>query len=548
MASKANIKAKGQKKKMSKVTYVNDMRSSKVQDNSISNNPEHTATSELPKDKGNSVSGAIQEFTSHTDIKILALIVILATFLRVYQLGMECIWLDEATSILISEKGLFEIIRTTKSDVHPAFYYIILHFMTWFGQSEFMVRVPSMIFGIFSIPFMYLVSKRLFGVREGLISSFLLSISLMHIYYSQEARMYSLLVFLVLASIYFFYSAVEENKTWLWLGFIISTVLGIYTHYFGFFIFPIEITFYALTQISMNSGSALHIKFKNVRNIKLFGASTAIIIFLIIPRIQIFLNQAASRVGGEVTWGMNQSNFAGLLLTRFSTFSMTPSTTFLLLFVVGIIASIIHNKKQMLLLGMWFVLPIMLSYYLAALMPIQPRYLIFILPAFLIIISRGITATAGLLSPTNSLSKTKLYAAQKNQTFIILGIILLFCVISFNPIQNYYTTSQKNDWRGTADYLESRTQSGDVIVPLPGYMGKPLEYYYDNSTGGTSIIGVANTPEALDEIVASTKPNKVYFVMTGDINAADPRGNVIRWLQNNARLETTITGVYILST
>lgn len=548
MASRAKTKSKGQKKIRSKVTSGNDMKSSKVQDISISNTPENTATSEFPKDNGISVSWMIQEFKSRTDLKILALIFILATFLRVYQLGMECIWLDEATSILISEKDLFEIIRTTKSDVHPAFYYIVLHFMTWFGQSEFMVRVPSMIFGILSIPFMYLVSKRLFGVKEGLISSFLLSISLMHIYYSQEARMYSLLAFLVLASIYFFYSAVEENRTWLWLGFIISTVLGIYTHYFGFFIFPIEILFYALTQISINGGSALNIKFKDLRNVKLFGASTAIIIFLIIPRIQVFIDQAASRVGGEVTWGIGQSNFVGILLARFSTFSMTPSTTFLLLFIIGIVASIIHNKKQMLLLGMWFVLPIIVSYYLAALMPIQPRYLIFILPAFLILISRGVTATAGLLSPTNGLSKTKLHAAQKNQSFIILGIILLFCVISFNPIQNYYTTSQKNDWRSTADYLESRTQPGDVIVPLPGYMGKPLEYYYDNSTDGTSIIGVANTPEALDEIVANTKPNKVYFVMTGDINAADPRGNVIGWLQNNARLETTITGIYILST
>ena len=224
MASRAKTKSKGQKKIRSKVTSGNDMKSSKVQDISISNTPENTATSEFPKDNGISVSWMIQEFKSRTDLKILALILILATFLRIYQLGMECIWLDEATSISISGKAFLEIIRTTKGDVHPAFYYIVLHFMTWFGQSEFMVRVPSMIFGILSIPFMYLVSKRLFGVREGLISSFLLSISLMHIYYSQEARMYSLLAFLVLASIYFFYSAVEENRTWLWLGFIISTV------------------------------------------------------------------------------------------------------------------------------------------------------------------------------------------------------------------------------------------------------------------------------------------------------------------------------------
>src|SRR3990167_4926541 len=83
-------------------------------------------------------------------------------------------------------------------------YYILVHYWTKiFGLSEFKLRFFSAIFGIASIYMIFLLGKTIFNEKVGLIAAFILSINHQHIYYSQEARNYSFLVFLALLSAYY---------------------------------------------------------------------------------------------------------------------------------------------------------------------------------------------------------------------------------------------------------------------------------------------------------------------------------------------------------
>jgi 4-amino-4-deoxy-L-arabinose transferase-like glycosyltransferase len=483
------------------------------------------------------ISRHINNFKSSSNAQLLLLITLLGFALRIYQLGSESLWLDEATTFSLSSGTFGQIFQATSGDVHPPLYYYLVHFFLLAGDSEFMVRLPSMLLGVLSIPLIYLVTTRLFSQKEGLISSFLLSISLMHIFYSQEARMYSMLAFLTLASLYFFYYAIETNKKEAWILFVLFTIMNIYTHYFGFFIFPIEILYYFLINVRI-SKSLRKIKIKNISHFKMFILSVVTIIILIIPRIQVFIEQAASRVGGEVTWGIGQSNFLPILLARFSTFSSSQSFVYLALFTIGIFASIAYNRKQALLIGLWFILPIIVSYYLAAVMPFQPRYLIFLLPAFLILVSRGITALGSILFSKNTHTAKYSVGTKRNLLLVILSTV--------GYINSYYSTPNKNDWRAVSSYLGEISNPGDVIVPLPGYMAGPLQHYYDNSSDNTYVEGVGYSSDELDAVLLKTSPNKVIFVLTGDINAANPEGTVVNWLQENTNMVNVITGVYIL--
>lgn len=504
---------------------------------------------------------SISDFVSHIfialrskrDLQILILISLLAAFLRLYQLGAESLWLDEASTYVLSSKTLSNILEATAGDVHPPLYYILVHFFLIAGNSETILRLPSMLMGIMGVPLIYLLASRLFTPKEGLVAAFLLSVSIMHIYYSQEARMYSMLLFLSLCSVYFFYLAVEDNKKINWIFFSFFTVLNIYTHYFGFFIFPIEIFFYLVTQISLSkkTGNKLMLRLKDVQKSKMFAVSVLLIIFLIIPRIQVFAEQAMSRVGGEVTWGIGPSHLIPILLGNFSNFSSSPSILFMLLFTIGIFAVIIHNRKQGLLLCMWFIFPIIVSFYLAGIMPFQPRYLLFILPAFLILVARGITFIPSIVISTQRNNKKKSKNAVDNskskQVILIVAIVIVLFLNSVGSLSSYYSTPQKNDWREVSSFIEANTQSGDVIVALPSYMSQPLTYYYDNLSDGTYITNVGYTENEFNGIVKSTAPNRVFFVLTGDINAANPDGTTLEWLQNNANVVTVINGVYILT-
>ncbi|MCH7887721.1 MAG: glycosyltransferase family 39 protein, partial [Proteobacteria bacterium] len=73
-----------------------------------------------------------------------------------------------------------------------------------FDVSEISLRLFSAVFGSLSIIIVYLVAKELSNNKIALLSSFIFSLSMANIQYSQEARLYSLLVFISLSSVYFF--------------------------------------------------------------------------------------------------------------------------------------------------------------------------------------------------------------------------------------------------------------------------------------------------------------------------------------------------------
>ena len=118
---------------------------------------------------------------------LLLLIILIGISLRLYQLGSNSLWFDEAISVWFANESLGNIlIKQTSGDVHPPFYYILLSlWINVLGNGEFEVRLLSAIFGILSIPLLYLIVKNLFGNQPALISALILAISLLVFFYHQ---------------------------------------------------------------------------------------------------------------------------------------------------------------------------------------------------------------------------------------------------------------------------------------------------------------------------------------------------------------------------
>src|SRR3990172_1679209 len=171
---------------------------------------------------------------------LLLFIILIGAFLRLYKIGSNSLWFDEAISVWFANESLGNIIiKQTSADVHPPLYYILLSlWLSVFENGEFDVRLLSAIFGILSIPLLYLIVKNLFGNLPALISSLILAMSPFHIYYSQEARMYSILTFCVLLSIFFMVKMLcigeeptQTKKTIFYsIGYVISTLASLYCH------------------------------------------------------------------------------------------------------------------------------------------------------------------------------------------------------------------------------------------------------------------------------------------------------------------------------
>ena len=191
---------------------------------------------------------------SYYRLPLLALfaILLLASGLRFYGLSMQSMWNDELNSWGIATagsglSGVLEHIPREGVGVHPPGYYLVLHVTTQFlGESEWALRFPSAVAGVLSVLVVYLLGQKLYSWREGLISALMMAVLWTPIYYSQEARMYSLLLLSTLLATYFLVSMLRnldrDSRPGLLVaaGYVVAAVVSCYLHYFGFYLIALQ--------------------------------------------------------------------------------------------------------------------------------------------------------------------------------------------------------------------------------------------------------------------------------------------------------------------
>jgi uncharacterized membrane protein len=487
----------------------------------------------------------LQKIKTNPSLIILAIIILVGSYLRFHALGSEALWLDEAVTYRIGSLDLVsEVWDNAIRDRHPPLHFLIIHLVTIFSSTEFALRLPSAIFGILTIPALYLLAQTMFGKKEALLSAFILSISTFHIYYSQESRMYAQMVFFSLMSIYFIYRAYLENNKWLWVGFAVSGACAFWSFYYTIFVIIPEMMFYLLIQFK-DSVREKRIVVGDIHNLRNFVLSILGLGLLISPLIVPFVSQSISRTSSSPTWGVGQS--MGFFTTILKQFSVSDTGMYFLLpfFLIGVVFLIKEKTqwKEGLLLGLVFSVPFAASYILAASMPFSPRHVLFILPVYILIISRGVVGVGDYLSFLGR-STPKKQAVSFNSVIFVLAFIFILSLVSAPSVSSYYSSPQKNDWDSAARFFAENSNSGDVIVLLPSYMTQPFEFYYEQND---RIVTGASSSEDLENVNSIYNDTKIWYVATWDIAAANPEGDAVEWLNENTIGVGQITGIFIFT-
>src|SRR3990170_3226782 len=227
---------------------------------------------------------------------MIALILIAGLILRLFKLD-QSLWLDEAINVtFVKNLNLHSLIFDySVGDFHPPLYHIMMRgWVLLFGTSEIAVRLPSVILGLATVYIVYLIAKKLFDNKTALISATLLATSPLHIYYSQEARMYMLAAFLASLSVYFFISLFKKDNIWYWTGFIVSTALMLYSDYLPYLLIPAYIIYLLLVRKKIEAST-----------VKAFIPSFIIIALLTAPWLYLFpkqLNIGLSAAAASPAW------------------------------------------------------------------------------------------------------------------------------------------------------------------------------------------------------------------------------------------------------
>ncbi len=164
----------------------------------------------------------------------LAWIVALGAALRLLNLGTQSLWYDEAFSALTAQRPLGDLITAVLGDCHPPAYYLLLwawsRLWPFLGQpSDAWVRFPSMVMGTANTAILYLVARQFQRPRrEALTAALLMAVLPFQLFYSQEARMYEMLLLAALVTL-------AGYATRRWALVIVGGTLALYTQSMGAF-------------------------------------------------------------------------------------------------------------------------------------------------------------------------------------------------------------------------------------------------------------------------------------------------------------------------
>jgi len=162
-----------------------------------------------------------------------AAIVTVALLLRVFRIGDQELWFDEAFSFHMATipTGLWEALRIENS---PPLHYLFLRAWAWVaGTSEVALRLPSAAFGALGVALTIAAGRRLFNWRVGLWAGAVMAVSPIHIYYSQEARSYTTVICLLLLTYLLLLRALDHSSPGRWTATGLAGLAAIYTHYWA---------------------------------------------------------------------------------------------------------------------------------------------------------------------------------------------------------------------------------------------------------------------------------------------------------------------------
>ncbi|MCU0631897.1 MAG: glycosyltransferase family 39 protein [Methanolinea sp.] len=454
--------------------------------------------------------------------QIVLLLTVIGLFLRFYNLGFNSLWLDEAVTYYYSTiplDSLWELLRNG-TEFNPPLFYVIESVMLYFGRDAIMLRIIPAFAGSVTIPIFYWLGKEFSDRNCGIICATLVTFSTFLVYYSQEARAYTLLLLFVALSILFFLKGTTNNRAIHWVLFGLFSGLAFWTHFYSAIVFGILVILGILNMYMK--------KEKRWENWKKFLYSLITFLLVTLPLLIVTVELFLVRTASLPTYGLQGWDVVTNGFFTLSGFSMPATVVFLILFSIGLLWAVIHEKIKCMFLAISIVAILIVSYSLSYRMPFETRFLIIMIPFYFLGIAYSSRAFCHIIK-------------HKLVIFILIACIFL---VNIPTLTGLYTVHTKENWRDFSSEFEQFTQDGDVVVLMPEYLHYPFNFYYDSQRDHTIQLGASSLNE-LENISKEYSGKRVFIIMTRDIFAPDPSGASVEWLKKNATLMGEYTGIFL---
>jgi mannosyltransferase len=475
-------------------------------------------------------------------LALLALL-LLAFALRVYRLDSQSLWYDEAVTAKVASQGIRELTRWTADDIQPPlYYYAAAGWLHLAGRGEWALRFPSAFFGTLTVPLMWAVALRLFGRgRSGrvaaLAAALLTALSPLYVYYAQEARMYTQLTFLgLLAGYALLRATMDDTCTHLrwsqarcgprtmdhgsgtmeqssfmvdglssgrwWFLFVIASAALLYTHYFGVFLLMAYSVCFMIGWLVAWARGRPH-----WRELGVFALSCLSIALLYLPWLPSMLNRyAVDRSYWQGALKINEAlRHVAISFTTGAPETMLERNAVRLLpwfgvaLVVAAGALVWQGSRGAeerrrggagAFLGPIYLFTCQLVPLVAVLIltsrspKFNPRYLMLVSPAYLLILAGGIGALVGGASAREQrrrgaeerAPRSTLHASRFTFALILSAFLIATSVIG---LHNWFTDPAftKAQWRELAAAVRAQIAPDEAVLLASGHAAPAWDYY-----------------------------------------------------------------------
>ena len=427
----------------------------------------------------------------------LLLLIAVATALRLYGLGSQ-LWLDETSALNSIRRPALAIVTEWPGASSHILYELLAHgSIVLFGTTPFALRIVAAVFGIADVAMLYVLAARIFDRQHAVLMSALLAVSYHHVFYSQDARGYTALIFFFLVTSYLLVGIAERPAIGRREG-ILYALMGALTAYanpLGLFVVPAQ-ALAALVEWRrrVRAGRPAFPIAPFLGYAVLSGVLTALLYAPFLSSLAAFTrrNVASPAEGPRLGFGLVLELLEGLKAAFFGPVGLVVAAT---VGVTGLVVWYRRNRFSAELLLMPLVVEAAILAALGA--GLHPRYFAPALPVLFIVGGAGLIELVRRI--VRSLGTRPRLAASMAMAFLV-GVT----VLSALPLVRYYRVP-KQDFVGAMRTVDSLARPGEVKVGV---------YVAGHMLNGYYAAGYA-TVETLDDLLTLERSgNRLWLVTT----------------------------------
>ncbi len=426
----------------------------------------------------------------------ISAVTLLGGFLRFFHLATWSFWIDEIFSIGGKFDGFNNTLlrRSLATD-------LIRLVVDLRGESEWNARFVPALIGVITIPLLYLLLRQCIARPGALAAAALLAFSHWHLYWSQNARFYSLLFLFFSLGLLFFYLGLERDRPLFLVFALVLFGLAMRERMVAILGLP-ALVFYLLAIIIFRFDRP---KGLNIRNMAVFFGP------VILTGLVIVLPYARNLSG----W------FAGFDRINNTPFFLLKGVIYYIgapLIAVAIgsaLAGLLQKNRLALLLILTAISPLVFLMGLSLIQYTANRYIFFMLFSWIVLAALGF-----------QLLVDRLPQGSRLLSLLVVGALLASYV---GDIFMYYTAQNGNrdDWRSAFVYIAEHAQAGDVVVSTDSdiaryYLGNPalqvLSWDSEKAMQAGRVWYVEDLtaseifPQQLSQVVETARPMADYDV------------------------------------